>query len=524
MRRIAVALFLLTIGLAIGQTGAATQTVPWLTITVKDLGKVVVELFPDVAPLNVKNVETLAAKGFYNGLTFHRIVPGFVIQGGDPTGTGAGGPEYTVPAEIKLKHVRGGFAMARTNNPAKASSSCQFYINLNDLPQLDNNYTVIGQVREGLDVVDKIAAVSTGEGDKPVTPVVMEKVVVEQRPAPAGQAPEVKTESPARHFLLLKIKDYGQLKVELFNDAAPNNVAAIEAMAAKGGYDDIPLVAVLPGFVIQCGDVGSVRGCRGECQPCGPEPGRKHVTGALGVGKAATLKAPVRSCEFYFCLADQPRLDSAGFTVIGQTVEGLDILQKLSKVKTDKDGKPVKPVIVEKVEVKTVEPAKPAGTLPTAKFMNLEVKNFGKVKIELFPGDAPRNVANVESLARKGFYDGLTFHRVIPGFVIQGGDPNGDGTGGPDYTVPAEIKRKHVRGAVAMARLGDAMNPGRASSSCQFYIGLNALPNLDAGGYTVIGQVVEGMDVVDKIAKVTTGEMDKPVTPVVMSKVFITDK
>jgi len=118
----------------------------------------------------------------------------------------------------------------------------------------------------------------------------------------------------------------------------------------------------------------------------------------------------------------------------------------------------------------------------------------GEIKIDLFPEDAPKTVENFVALAKKGFYDGLTFHRVEPGFVVQGGDPKGDGTGGPGYKVKAEFnKQPHVRGAVAMARSQD---PDSAGS--QFYITLAPANFLD-GKYTVFGIVTSGMDVVDKI-------------------------
>lgn len=124
----------------------------------------------------------------------------------------------------------------------------------------------------------------------------------------------------------------------------------------------------------------------------------------------------------------------------------------------------------------------------------------GKIVIELYPAVAPKTTENFETLTRKGFYNGLTFHRVVPGFVVQGGDPKGDGSGGPGYDLPAEISpaEKHLRGSVATARLGDAMNPERKSSGSQFYICLAPQPSLD-GQYTIFGGVVEGMDVVDKI-------------------------
>jgi peptidyl-prolyl cis-trans isomerase B (cyclophilin B) len=124
----------------------------------------------------------------------------------------------------------------------------------------------------------------------------------------------------------------------------------------------------------------------------------------------------------------------------------------------------------------------------------------GNIVIEFYNNDAPKHVDNFIKLAKDGFYNGLTFHRVEPGFVIQGGDPAGNGTGGPGYTVPAEIKAKHIEGAVAAARLGDMANPERKSSGSQFYICLAPQEFLD-GQYTVFGHVVEGMDVVKKIQK-----------------------
>ena len=162
------------------------------------------------------------------------------------------------------------------------------------------------------------------------------------------------------------------------------------------------------------------------------------------------------------------------------------------------------------------------------KYMVISVKigekSIGNIKIELYPKEAPKTVANMIKLTNEGFFNGLTFHRVISGFMIQGGDPKGDGTGGPGYTVPAEFSSKltHIRGAVAMARLPDQINPEKASSGSQFYIVHQPSHFLD-GNYTIFGQVVEGMDVVDQIAAVQKDARDKPLTPDVMTKVIITD-
>jgi protein-export membrane protein SecD len=122
----------------------------------------------------------------------------------------------------------------------------------------------------------------------------------------------------------------------------------------------------------------------------------------------------------------------------------------------------------------------------------------GDIVVRLEPKAAPLTVNNFVFLATQGFYDNLTFHRLEPGFVIQGGDPQGDGAGGPGYTVPAEIGLLHAEGAIAMARRGDQVNPERASSGSQFYITLDETAQLD-GQYTVFGQVVTGMDVVQSV-------------------------
>jgi peptidyl-prolyl cis-trans isomerase B (cyclophilin B) len=124
----------------------------------------------------------------------------------------------------------------------------------------------------------------------------------------------------------------------------------------------------------------------------------------------------------------------------------------------------------------------------------ITMEKGGEIAIEFFPEDAPKTVENFVTLAKKGFYDGVTFHRVEPGFVVQGGDPKGNGTGGPGYTIKDEFnKQKHVRGVVAMAR---TQAPNSAGS--QFYITLAPAHFLD-GQYTVFGRVTSGMEVVDKI-------------------------
>jgi cyclophilin family peptidyl-prolyl cis-trans isomerase len=169
-------------------------------------------------------------------------------------------------------------------------------------------------------------------------------------------------------------------------------------------------------------------------------------------------------------------------------------------------------------QAKVEEPKTEAKTMP---YLHMTVKDFGDIVIKLYPDDAPNNVKNIINLAKAGKYDGLTFHRIIKGFVIQGGDPNGDGTGNLGETFNDEIStnRKHFKGTMALA------NSGHNTNGSQFYICLQPLPGLDAQNlYTIIGETVEGIDVVDKIGSVKTNQSDMPLKPVVMEKVWIEDR
>jgi cyclophilin family peptidyl-prolyl cis-trans isomerase len=127
----------------------------------------------------------------------------------------------------------------------------------------------------------------------------------------------------------------------------------------------------------------------------------------------------------------------------------------------------------------------------------------GDVICDLYPEKAPMSVTNFIQLAQGGFYNGLKFHRVVPKFVVQGGDPEGTGRGGPGYTIPAEIGLSHQKGALAWARLPDQVNPTRRSSGSQFYITLDTISYLD-GEYSVFGQTIAGFDVVQKISQEDT--------------------
>lgn len=157
--------------------------------------------------------------------------------------------------------------------------------------------------------------------------------------------------------------------------------------------------------------------------------------------------------------------------------------------------------------------------------ITIEMENGKVMKGELYPEIAPKTVANFRELADKGFYDGLIFHRVIPGFMIQGGCPQGTGTGGPGHNIPGEFSAngfkndlKHERGVLSMAR---AMHPDSAGS--QFFIMVADAPHLD-GQYAAFGKITEGMETADEIVSVKRDMMDKPREPQRMKKVTVTEE
>lgn len=157
---------------------------PIVTITLEDQSKIRIELYPDIAPNTVNNFISLIEENYYDEVIFHRVIPGFMIQGGDPMGNGTGGPGYSIKGEFasngvpnSLKHERGVLSMARTNDPDSAGS--QFFIMHEDSPHLDGDYAAFGKVIEGIEIVDEIAAVETDNNDKPIEDQIMKKVTVD---------------------------------------------------------------------------------------------------------------------------------------------------------------------------------------------------------------------------------------------------------------------------------------------------------------------------------------------------------
>ena len=155
-----------------------------IVIEMENGKKIKIELYPEIAPITCENFENLVKQGFYNGLTFHRVINGFMIQGGDPEGTGMGGSGTNIKGEFEangvkndLKHTRGVISMARSMMPDSASS--QFFIMHKDAPHLDGSYAAFGKVVEGIEVVDEIAETEVDWNDKPTKPQIMKSVTIE---------------------------------------------------------------------------------------------------------------------------------------------------------------------------------------------------------------------------------------------------------------------------------------------------------------------------------------------------------
>lgn len=170
--------------LIVGLSLAESPNTVLVSMKIKDMGTIKLELYPDKAPQTVANFVSLAKSGYYNGLIFHRVIKGFMIQGGDPTGTGMGGPGYSIKGEFgangfknPISHKRGVISMARTNIPDSAGS--QFFICHQDSEFLDNNYAAFGMVTEGIEIVDSIAETPTNDNDKPINDIIIDSITID---------------------------------------------------------------------------------------------------------------------------------------------------------------------------------------------------------------------------------------------------------------------------------------------------------------------------------------------------------
>lgn len=345
-------------------------------IEMNDGGRIVLELYPDVAPITVANFLKLADEGFYDGLIFHRVISGFMIQGGDPEGTGYGGSDKEIFGEFasnghenNLSHKRGVISMARSNDPNSASS--QFFICHQDAISLDGSYAAFGTVISGMDVVDYIASVPTNADDKPFDNIVIKTIKVLQEPSEDNDIESAETTSSSdkedvsdsyddiqfkdeHAYAEIEMNDGGRIVLELYPDVAPITVANFLKLADEGFYDGLIFHRVISGFMIQGGDPegtgfgGSDTEIFGEFASNGHENTLSHKRGVISMARSNDPNSA--SSQFFICHRDSTHLDG-NYASFGIVVFGLDVVDAIASVPTNAAAKPLEDVVIKTIRV-----------------------------------------------------------------------------------------------------------------------------------------------------------------------------
>ena len=355
----------------------------------------------------------------------------------------------------------------------------------------------------------------------------------------AGDPDGVNKSFTTTHKATIKIKDYGTIELDLYGEAAPFTVTNFEKLANEGFYDGLTFHRILDEFMMQggcpygTGTGGSGNDIVGEFSNNGFNNTISHVRGTISMARSGGnpdyYYYNTASSQFFIVHEDSTFLDG-NYAAFGTVTSGMKIVDKIcTKVSTESGivEKADQPIIESvRVEMVNGENLKKPEKTHTAK---IEIENYGVIELELYGNVAPITVENFEKLANEGFYNGLTFHRIIKGFMMQGGCPKGDGTGDSGKDIKGEFTKNgvlnaitHERGVISMARSGgypeaDYYN----TASCQFFIVHEYSAHLD-GNYTAFGRVTSGLDIVDKIcaeAKPTdgNGSIKKEEQPVIKS-------
>ena len=319
----------------------------YMEISVKDYGKITMELYPEIAPVTVKNFVKLASENFYSGIIFHRVIADFMIQG-DPDGNGSGGSDETIYGEFSengventLSHKRGVVSMARTQDPNSASS--QFFICHADSTYLDGKYAAFGKVVHGMAVVDAIANTKIGANDRPVNNITIEYVKRVDSPEIAA----VKAE--------MEIEGYeGKITMELYPDVAPQTVANFTDLAKKGFYDGLTFHKASKDGYVQGGDPegtgfgGSDKEITGEFLANGIENNLKHDRGVISMARKSDYDSA--TSQFMVCLKEYTNLDG-NYAAFGKITSGLEILDAVSAVEVNENKNPVSAVKIKYIKI-----------------------------------------------------------------------------------------------------------------------------------------------------------------------------
>jgi cyclophilin family peptidyl-prolyl cis-trans isomerase len=532
-------------------------TKKYLASIVTDKGTIVVELDPSAAPQTVNNFVYLSNNGFYDGLTFHRVEPGFVIQGGDPAGTGGGGPGYNIPPEIKLPHVDGAIAMARTGGPAETtpSSGSQFYITMGAQAALDGNYTAFGRTLSGMNVVtqiaigDRIQRIDVVEASGaalaaiPLQPTPQPKVaecrviatniradenIRGAKNAPVTlieyadlQCPSCAAVHPQLKATLDQVSDtvrfvYRHFPLISIHDKATLAARAAEAAAIQGKFDDMVDLLYTEQITWTKTPVAEF---------------------------TATLKAYATQLQLDPAKLETDMASAAAIARVERDVDSGTSLQLSGTPSLFIDGQPfprealADPNIVQQIRDYA---ARRAATLPqgAAAFsfekpemvtekdavyeMTIETSK-GNVVVELNTALAPVNVNSVVFLAQKGYYDNTPVDRNFadPGAVLWGSAAI---DGNPGYQCDSETANANFAeaGVVALNTTG----PETSSASLVFVY--NPSDRLN-GQFTVVGKITAGLEIAKSLqgAPVPGPDGATPVPggkPDTITKVTVTKK
>ena len=343
-----------------------------IEMSVRDYGVIELELYHDVAPITVENFVSLVCDGFYDGLKFHRVVNGFMIQGGDPKGNGTGGSENTIKGEFALNgfnntlsHERGVISMARSSQSYDSASS-QFFIchDSETCAQLDGQYAAFGKVVEGMDIVDDIAEVTVvfnsygTEKSVPSVDIFIDYVIVtgthdrDGDDAADGNTMDTKSEEELYADPIkveMSIEDHGIITLELYPNLAPITVQNFVDLANDGYYDGADFHRIIEDFMIQggAGD-GSAKTIKGEFTTNGVYNPLKHERGVISM--ARTNVPDSASSQFFIVHEDSPHLNGQ-YAAFGKVIEGIEVVDSVAEVDTDSSDAPLDEVIIEYVKV-----------------------------------------------------------------------------------------------------------------------------------------------------------------------------
>lgn len=482
-------------------------------------GDIVVELDPSAAPQTVNNFIYLALNGFYDGLTFHRVEPNFVIQGGDPLGDGTGGPGYDLPPEIRLKHVDGAIAMARRGGPPETtpSSGSQFYITIGAQPNLDNNYTVFGVTKRGQDVVRRIQVgdvieridVTTADGRALTAPPLMPLPQATCRPHPLAVSTDEHILGAAEApITIIEYADFQCPACAAFHQSFKPTLAAVSD-TVRLVFRHFPLVEIHDKALLaaQAAEAAAAQGKFWEMHNVlfekqaewSPKPLSeftavlKNYAQSLGLDVARferDLTSPAVVARVQRDLESGQAAGVGGTPTVyldGQFVP-LDVFTQ--------------PDIVEQLrnyaqQWATQRPSRLARTFDAPEQVTRADRRYrltvettrGSLQLELDPSLAPVNVNSVVFLAQQGYFDGapVALNDTTLGAVLMG-NPNAQGN--PGYQCEVEFQRPGLMnepGVVALFGDGE-------SSAAQFILTYSPTQRLD-GRFTVIGRVTQGLDV-----------------------------